>query len=315
MQTISKLLIASGLVIVTSPLCFIASAQDYIDVEAERAARAAAGVESAPSSLDPYAVRPARAYPAASYGLNSGPTGVVDTAAPLGVQSGMRIGIQSGGQGGGSDLGNLFFQIQQLQQEVMRLNGRVEEQAHELRQLREQSRQRYLDIDKRLSEQPASAAGEPTLGSSDNEPPLIIPAEGIGKSYGVEQPGEAEAYQAAYGLVLGRQFGQAIPAFRQFLEQHPEGRYAPNAHYWLGELFLVKDPPDLEASRQAFALLLSQYPSHSKAADALFKLGTVQFLKGNREKAREYLDLVVRQYNSSNGAVVKLARDFIAENY
>ena len=52
---------------------------------------------------------------------------------------------------GGQNLGNLFYQIQQLQQEVMRLNGKVEEQAHELRNLKEQSLQRYVDLDKRLS--------------------------------------------------------------------------------------------------------------------------------------------------------------------
>ena len=83
----------------------------------------------------------------------------------------------------------------------------------------------------------------------------------------------------------------------------------------MGELYLVKSPPDLEASRQSFALLLSQYPDSSKAPDALFKLGKVQFLKGNREKAREYLDLVITQYEGTNNAVVQLARDFIAQNY
>ena len=77
----------------------------------------------------------------------------------------------------------------------------------------------------------------------------------------------------------------------------------------------MKQPPDLEASRQSFALLLSQYPDSPKAPDALYKLGKVQFMKGNREKAREYLDLVIVQYDGKNNTVVKLARDFIAENY
>jgi TolA-binding protein len=41
----------------------------------------------------------------------------------------------------------------------------------------------------------------------------------------------------------------------------------------------------------------------------------VQFGKGNREKAREYLDLVITQYESTNNAVVQKAKDFIAQNY
>jgi tol-pal system protein YbgF len=131
----------------------------------------------------------------------------------------------------------------------------------------------------------------------------------------VEQSDEASAYSAAYSLVLGRQFDKAIPAFQQFLQRFPGGLYAGNAHYWLGELYLVKEPPDLEASRQSFVLLLAEYPYNNKAPDALYKLGTVQFKKGNREKAREYMDLVISQYGSTNNAVVKLAREFIAQNY
>jgi tol-pal system protein YbgF len=132
---------------------------------------------------------------------------------------------------------------------------------------------------------------------------------------GEEQPGEASAYRAAYALVQGRQFDKAISAFQQFLQRFPGGLYAANAHYWLGELYLVKEPPDLEASRQSFVLLLAEYPDNSKAPDALYKLGKVQFMKGNREKAREYMDLVISQYGSTNNAVVKLAREFIAQNY
>ena len=129
------------------------------------------------------------------------------------------------------------------------------------------------------------------------------------------QPGETEAYRAADGLGQGKQFEQAITAVQQFIQAFPSSQYAPNAHYWLGELYLVKQPPDLEAARQSFALLLSQYPDNPKAPDALYKLGKVQFMKGNREKAREYLDLVITQYEGRNDTVVKLARDFIAENY
>jgi TolA-binding protein len=49
--------------------------------------------------------------------------------------------------------------------------------------------------------------------------------------------------------------------------------------------------------------------------DALYKLGKVHFLKGNRERAREFLDRVVRDYGNSNSSAARLAREFIAENY
>ena len=127
-----------------------------------------------------------------------------------------------------------------------------------------------------------------------------------------EQPGEGEAYRAAYALVRGQEFDAAVDAFTSFLRNFPDGRYAPNAHYWLGELYLVVDPADPEAARQSFTLLLNEYPDNAKVPDALYKLGRVQYIKGNSVRAREYLDRVIREYPDSSAA--RLARDFKDQN-
>jgi len=315
MVNVSKLLVAGGLVILTGPLCILAQAQDYVDVEAERQGRttsssssgdrpgASTPASSAPADpyarpSDPYGAQPTQSYPATSYGLGN---------APAGSAVGPDAGAPGPGAAGGQSVGTLFLQVQQLQQEVMRLNGMVEEQANELRKLKAQSLERYMDLDKRLS---AAGSGTPssTGGGSTVAPPVL-------SGGAAEIPGEADAYQAAYSLVRSQDFDQAVTAFKQFLRKYPDGKYAANAHYWLGELYLVLDPPDLESSRQAFTLLLSQYPDNAKAPDAMYKLGKVQFLKGNRERAREYLDRVIREYGNSNSSAVKLARDFIDENY
>lgn len=313
----SKLLVASGLVLVTGPLSFQLQAQDYVDVEAERSGRttpaapatatpdstdpyarpAGTAPYSAPPATDPYSVQPAQSYPATSYGMDSAPAGSA-------------VGGPAAASGGGQ-MGTLFIQMQQLQQEVMRLNGIVEEQANELRKLKSQSLERYVDLDKRLS---ALGSGAAVSNGGAAAAPAAPVSTSSGAS-GSELPGEGDAYRNAYSLVRGQQFDQAVDAFNQFLRNYPDGRYAPNAHYWLGELYLVIDPPDLEASRQAFSLLLDRYPDNAKAPDAMYKLGKVQFLKGNREKSREYLDRVISEYGSSNSSAVKLSRDFLAENF
>jgi len=74
-------------------------------------------------------------------------------------------------------------------------------------------------------------------------------------------------------------------------------------------------PPDLEQARQSFNQLLTQYPTNSKVPDALYKLGRVHFMKGNRDKSREYLDRVINEYGSTNSSAVKLAQDFIDQNF
>lgn len=309
MAGLGKILVVAGLAVMVSSLSHVSLAQDYVDLEAERAAA------TRPSPGDPYAPRGAQNYPATSYGVGSAPAGtaVAPTATPSAVQPGGMPGAYSApppGQGQGQNLGTLFIQIQQLQQEVMRLNGRLEEQANEIRTLREQSLQRYVDLDKRLSGAVSAGGQAGATAQQQAEPAAAAPVAVPQQAPAAAQPGEAEAYRAAYSLVQAQQFDQAVQAFTQFQQNFPAGRYAPNAYYWLGELYLVVQPPDLESSRQAFTMLLGQYPNDNKAPDALYKLGKVQCMKGNREKAREYLEQVISKYGSTNSSAVKLAREF-----
>lgn len=310
MRYFSKALLANGLALAVGPFCFVvaAQAQDYIDVEAERAAAAA----NPSSSSTPQA---AESYPVTSYGIGSAP------AAP--VFRGESPASPVGGAASAGNAGQLLLQVQQLQQEVMRLNGLVEEQAHELRTLKAQSLERYIDLDRRLGllaggsgELASEAAAGPSAPTPTAEAaaPRSSPVAAA-PAAAVAQPGESEAYQAAYALVRSQQFNQAVTAFQQFLQDYPSGRFTPNAHYWLGELYLVTSPPDTEAARQSFMLLLDMYPTDSKVPDALFKLGRIHYTKGNRERAREFLDRVINEFGSTNSAAVKLAQDFISENY
>ena len=104
-----KALKASGLALLAGPLSLAlvaaAYAQDYVDLEAERAAAQATGTTT---TTDPYGASPAKAYPATSYGVNSAPAPLAAVVSPQGQSQ----------QGGGQDLSNLFYQIQLLQQEV-----------------------------------------------------------------------------------------------------------------------------------------------------------------------------------------------------
>lgn len=309
MSNIKKMVSVTGLVLLTHASIVSAQTPDYVDVEAERAA-------AAPS--DPFAPRDTQAYPATSFGAGSAPSAPGGAAvAPVAANTGTgSVQPASAAPAGGQNLGLLFAQIQQLQQQVMELNGKLEEQGHQLRTLQEQSLQRYVDLDKRIAAAGTAGTAATATSPATGVPPSAPATSTIaGTSSVAAQAGEAEAYRAAYSLVQSQRFDQAVDAFQQFQLDYPAGKFAPNAFYWLGELYLVVDPADLESSRQAFAMLLSQYPDNSKAPDALYKLGKVQFMKGNPEKAREYLDQVVNQYGSTNSSAVKLAQDFIAENY
>ena len=268
--SIAGKVIAGGLILWVGPLF----AQDYIDVEAERERQALQEQQGGYRPSSPQQTVPVN------------PTST-----------------------GGTDTGELYYQLQLLQQEVMELRGRVEEQEYQLKQLREQSLERYLDLDQRLKAGGGAGAGQASAGSS-------APATG-GSAQPSAQPlaGEAEAYRAAYSLVRSQQFSQAVGAFQQFLVEFPGGRYTPNAHYWLGELYLVISPPDDESARREFTRLLEEYPENSKVPDALYKLGKIYYDRGNRERAKEHLDRVINEYGDSGSSAVKLARDFLSQNF
>ena len=278
--------------------------QDYVDVEAERRAAAeqiapVSGAESA----DDFA-------PETSYTGIKPYSGSTTVAQPMVEPDSAPVT--------GTDSGSLILRVQQLESDVRQLNGLLEEAMQALRELEAQSLERYVDLDRRM------AAGAP-LAQADGEngavsgvdtgaPPQSATTNVAVPPRSVEaQEGEEAAYRAAYELVKGREFDDAVAAFNEFLSDYPFGRYAPNAHYWLGELYLVVEPPDPELARQNFKLLLDQYPADPKVPDALYKLGRVQFIKGNRQRSQEYLDEVIREYPSH--AAAQLARQFLLENF
>lgn len=203
--------------------------------------------------------------------------------------------------------GEMFYQMQLMQQEVMQLRGLVEEQAHIISQLKKQSMERYIDLDKRIS---GLSSGAP-VAATGKSPRSAVPVPVAAKA----MSGEKEAYNKAYGLVTSKRFDSALEAFKQFLVDFPDSQYLPNALYWMGELYQVVQPTDLEAARQAFTQLIERYPNNSKVPDAMYKLGKVYYQKGNTVKSREWLNRVIADYGNGVSSAADKARQFLQDNF
>ncbi|MCC5886359.1 MAG: tol-pal system protein YbgF [Gammaproteobacteria bacterium] len=202
-----------------------------------------------------------------------------------------------GGDEGGmsavpESLSGVVLQLQQLQQEVMMLRGRVESQQHTISRLEREQRERYLDLDRRLAR--GGAAASESL--ADPYAPLDpeMPAGGSAD--------ERSAYEAAFALTRERDFEAAIGRFRNLIENYPGGAYEANSWYWLGEIYLALSEPDLEESRQAFVQVLERWPDHHKIPDALYKLGVVYHQLGEPDAARQYLQRVRTEFAGSSAA-------------
>lgn len=195
------------------------------------------------------------------------------------------------------------YQLQLLQQEVMELRGVVEQLQYELNRLKTVSDDRYLELDSRLQQLMSSrGTALPEVGQVDNpagDSPLTA-TEG--------ELGEKELYDTTQQLIRNRQYDVAIAQLESLIDRFPDGTYAPNAYYWLGQVYAAKTNPDFEKARQALAQVISFFPDHAKVPDAAYALGKVYYALGDCDRAVELLQQVVDQYPGKSAAT-------LAENY
>ena len=211
-----------------------------------------------------------------------------------------------------------YYQMQVLQEEVQMLRGMVEELNYELQQIKQRQMDDYLDLDRRLSAvdsgTPAAVqnqTGASSYGSSNATPSVTADgSNGLVSAEVIDAAVVKANYDNASNLLLKqRDMDGAVLAFKQHIVDFPSSPYAPNAYYWLGEIYLLQGQEEL--SRQAFTSVLEQYADHSKAMDSRFKLGKIYHQMGEIDRARELLELAAK----SSGSVAAKARDYLDKNF
>lgn len=198
----------------------------------------------------------------------------------------------------------MYFRLQSLQEEVLELRGMVEEQANEIQRLKQQRMDDYLDLDRRIGELTRQMGGGASGGADlGGESPN---GDGSG---GGDRASETEMYREAYELLRDRDIDKAIQAFNAYLDEYPQGNFAGNSHYWLGEIYLLNQ--NLDDAQKWFERLLSEFPDDRKRTDAQYKLGRVYHQQGKNQQARELLQDVA----SGTSDAARLARQYLEENF
>jgi tol-pal system protein YbgF len=106
--------------------------------------------------------------------------------------------------------------------------------------------------------------------------------------------GEREAYRQAFELLKERDYDAAKQEFAAMLVRYPDGQFADNGVYWLGEIgYVTKDYP---AALTHFNRLISDYPGSPKLPGAMLKLGYVYFDQQDMAQARSMLEAVVERF-------------------
>jgi tol-pal system protein YbgF len=188
---------------------------------------------------------------------------------------------------------NIQSQLEELQVEVNELRGVTELHSHKLSQVLERQRELYQEIETRVSQ---------ALKSPQPVPPAIAAnSSGNSNQNYSSNLTENEAYDRAVNLVLKeKQYDKAIPAFQAFNQTFPNSTYAPNAHYWLGQLLFNKGR--LEEAEKEFNTVVEQYTSSNKRADAMLKLGMVAQKQGQKAKAVAMYQTLIQTYPDSTAA-------------
>ena len=240
------------------------------------------------------------------------------------------------------DSPNTAFQIQQLQQEVSELRGLVEEQAFNLKRLKQQRLDDYLDLDKRLSTIGQSNSGVDSAStslSSGFQSPSVqqVPSAPAGNTQNTTAQNNAlnqsptvtglsgnllasssandveegrRLYRKAIDQLLNKQdYSGAQASFGQYLANYPTGVFMPNVYYWQGQIYLTEN--NKAAAESAFTSLVSQYEDHQKTPDAKYKLATIYFDQGKKVEAKKLLNEVV----ASNTDASRLAKSFLTNQY
>jgi len=202
---------------------------------------------------------------------------------------------------------NLLQQVTQLQDEVSELRGVTEEHAYQLEQLLTRQRELYQEIDRRLANQPTASTS--TQVDTSTVATTASGASNSGSNYS-DNLSENDAYDRAIKLVLeDKRYEQATVAFQEFIERFPSSTYAPNAHYWLGQLLFSAG--DYDAAAEQFTTVVEQYEDSNKRADCMLKLGTIARQQNRNEDAKRYFNDVLNSYPDSTEAT--LAKQRLAE--
>lgn len=210
-------------------------------------------------------------------------------------------------QGAGQANVELLNRLTQLQAEMKALRDQVENLQNENTQLKERNRVQYIDLDSRIgkfetgggvaSSIPATPAVKP-IAKPSTKP--AAPTASTNSGTATDPANEEAAYGVAFEALKQKDYVESARLFRSFIDTYPQAQLAPNAWYWLGESYYVTQ--NYEIAQQSFEGLLSQFPDSGKVPDGMLKLGYCQAQLGQKDRARNTFNEVLRLYPMSDAA-------------
>ncbi|MFC3852514.1 tetratricopeptide repeat protein [Salinispirillum marinum] len=176
-------------------------------------------------------------------------------------------------------LTQLLDRLFRMERQMQLMQGQIEELTYRLQVAERDNRERYIDLDQRLTS--IQASGAQSLAGRATE---VQPAQSVSAD-------EQAQFNAARDLISERNYEGAVEALQTFITDHPDGLLLDGAYFWLGEVFTLLR--EFDNAREVYQKVLSDYPQSTRRNDATFKLGFLEERVGDVNRALEYYRAVI----------------------
>ena len=202
----------------------------------------------------------------------------------------------------------LFYQLQILQDEMMKMRGQMEEQAHQISQLKQQRLDDYIAFDKRIAALATQPIKVPSV-SAISPDTTALPSNTSGN--------EQNDYKSAFTLVREKKAKEAKIAFSAFIKNYPKSSLLPNCYFWLGRLQAQTN--QLDEANASFGEIIKRFPEDKRVPETILHRAKVQFELGDKIMPKTELEnLIARHSHSTDTSLqrtVRQAREFIQTHY
>ncbi len=168
-------------------------------------------------------------------------------------------------QGNNSQIAGMEMRLNQIEDQMRRLTGMIEENSFRLRKMENAGGSSSVTSTPMQPSIPSDTIGESSSFTVDNTPYQLGT---ITNNNGANSP--ASLYDQAFSYLQVNDYASAQGSFDDFLAQYPDHSLAENAKYWLAETYFARG--DYQTASRSFARYFKDHPDGQKAPDTLLKL-------------------------------------------
>jgi tol-pal system protein YbgF len=159
------------------------------------------------------------------------------------------------------------LRMNQLEDQLRRLTGMIEENSFRVRQLEGKVTSAPAIINAPTSISTVSPQPQPQPLVVDNTPYQLGTVKPTNNNQTATPAG---LYDQAFSFMQANDYANAQATFEDFITRYPDHSLAANSKYWLGETFYARK--DYQSASRAFARSFKDHPEGQKAPDTLLKL-------------------------------------------